>query len=239
MRFLFAFIAALAVAPAASGVTVTPAPVRISFGDPVVVSATASGDRSLELDLGSWTALGEPETRRRNGSTTVEQKVVCLAEACVPAGPVGSVALPAAIAGETRTVGRIVVATRVPLKAVGAPKAPYRRNTTLVEPREHGGALLVLAGAAAALVAAAVLLLRAGRRGDTLPVRSPQDSLARALRLLRESAGRPAPDRRRAADLVGRLVPAVTEPALRAAWSQRDPSPDEVEALAGSVEAAR
>jgi hypothetical protein len=64
-----------------------------------------------------------------------------------------------------------------------------------------------------------------------------------ALRLLRESAGRPVPDRRRAADYAGRAAAArggtqVADEASRIAWAPPDPEPADVGALAEHIESA-
>jgi hypothetical protein len=56
--------------------------------------------------------------------------------------------------------------------------------------------------------------------------------------LLRESAARETPDRRRAVSHVGRIggEPDLALDAARVAWSRGDPSPTEVAALADRVE---
>jgi hypothetical protein len=82
------------------------------------------------------------------------------------------------------------------------------------------------------------------RRRDALPVRDRiAGGLERALRLLRESAGRPVPDRRRAADYAGRAAAAlggaqVAGEASRIAWAPPDPEPADVGALAEHIESA-
>ena len=234
MRLLAALVAALSLAPAASAVTLSATPARAFFGDPVVVTATADG--AIELELGSWTALSPPETATRDGVTTVSQRVVCLAEACVPNAAERFVQLPIASAGGTRTRARILVAPRVAPEAVAAAKVLYRRDTSVAPSRSHGALVAVFALAAVALVVLAALALVSGRRREDASERAPQDALERALRLLRESAGRPAPDRRRAADLVGRVAPGIAGAAREIAWARRDPRVEDVEHLAGRVE---
>ena len=110
----------------------------------------------------------------------------------------------------------------------------------------------VRAHAIAALVAARRRLRSPPRRCSSLPacVRRRDDrcrrvaapgGLAHALRLLRESARRPVPDRRRAADYVARAAARrgsdSAADAIRLAWSAPDPQPPEVAALADRVEA--
>ena len=67
------------------------------------------------------------------------------------------------------------------------------------------------------------------------------DPLERALRLLRESVRRSAPDRRVAADLAARELSALdggalSDDATRLAWSSPDPAPADVESLAARAE---
>jgi hypothetical protein len=81
-----------------------------------------------------------------------------------------------------------------------------------------------------AAVALVVVPTRRRRRADV-------DALARAVRLVRESAGRPEPDRRRAADLLARAAGArdrggLAAEARRIAWAPPDPTVDAVEELA-------
>ena len=233
---LLAVIAALSLAPAASASSVTAIPARIFFGDPVVVTAT--GNRAVDLDLGLWTTLAAPETENRAGVTTVTQRVICLAEGCVPSGVGRSVQLPAASAGGARGRARILVAPRVAAAAVEAEKASYVRNTAVAPLRSHPVVVAALALGAVVLLALAALSLVPRRRGAARE-RVPQDALVRAARLLRESAGRPAPDRRRAADLVGRVAPGLAVPARGIAWSRLDPRTQDVEELAARVEEGR
>lgn len=237
MRLLAVVVASLVLAPAASALTVSATPARIFFGDPVMITAT--GDGPVALELGLWTALTSPSTATAEGVTTVSQRAVCLAEACVPNAGERSVQLPVASAGRARTTARILVAPRVAAGAVAAAKASYRRNTSVAPPRSHGVLVATLALAAATLVVVAAFLLVPRRRREAGRERTQQDGLVRALRLLRESAARPVPDRRRAADLAGRVAPGMAEHARGIAWARRDPRAEDVEELAGRVEESR
>ncbi len=234
MRALAAIAAALVLVPAASALDVSAAPSRIAFGDPVVVTATGEGP--IELELGPWTALGPPGTSVRDGITTVVQRVACLVEACVPGDGARSVPLPVARGDGRVSAVRIVVRPRVPPAAVAADKASYRRSTTLPPVQGHHAWLAALLLSSLALAGAAALALRPRRRRPQAGTQPAPDALARALRLLRESAGRPAPDRRRAADLAGRVAPAVGRRAGTVAWSRPDPAVEDVEELAGQIE---
>jgi hypothetical protein len=136
----------------------------------------------------------------------------------------------------------------VPASAVAASRAAYRRQVDVPPPSttvSPGLAAAFLAAAAILLAALAALLAWRGvRRERTLPVRERlAGGLERALRLLRESAGRPVPDRRRAADYAGRAAAArggaqVAGEASRVAWAPPDPEPADIGALAERIESA-
>jgi hypothetical protein len=135
--------------------------------------------------------------------------------------------------------GRFSPAATVGLRPV------FRLDTTLPAPRyradpsalalglDAAGAALVLLG----LAAGAVELARWRARRRTVEVTPP---LVRALTLLREAARRDADDRRRAASLVARTLPAQTDglasTAAALAWSPGEPAPGELEDLARAVE---
>jgi hypothetical protein len=105
------------------------------------------------------------------------------------------------------------------------------------------GAAAVGAFAAAAVLALAAIALLAGalRRPTRLAAGAAGlPGLEVALRLLRQSAARPVPDRRRAADLVGRLVRGgCAADAERVAWSAPPPAAADVEALADRIDHTR
>jgi hypothetical protein len=129
----------------------------------------------------------------------------------------------------------------VPAKAVSASRAPYKRQLDVAAPSTPlpAGALagLLIAAAVLLLAAAAFLVLRGRRDAEARAGRTP--GLADALRLLRESAGRPAADRRRAADFAGQMTATeVRDEATRVAWGPPDPDAADVDALADRIEAA-
>ena len=113
---------------------------------------------------------------------------------------------------------------------------PFRADTAVppLDGRSPTTAMTALAAAALLLLVSAVALvvLATRRRG-----RADVDALARAVRLVRESAGRPEPDRRRAADLLARVAGTrdrggLAAEATRIAWAPPDPTVDTVEELA-------
>ncbi|HEX7084438.1 MAG TPA: hypothetical protein VF186_10025 [Gaiellaceae bacterium] len=248
-------LAAMALAPAASAETVRGAvsPATVRFGDlfryTVEVRAPrGAGDVHVFAGSGVFDQVGAPATTRSTdgGQTVVRvtQTLACLARGCVPEGKTRRVALtaPRASVGGRLVAGSAVTVDlepRVPAAAVSAPAARYRRQTALPPvssrlPFDAAAAAavalaVVLAAAAAALVA---LELRGRRKREAAVGRG---GLELALRLLRESASRPVPDRRRAADYVSRLVSrdVTAEHATRVAWSR--PEPD-VTGLADEVE---
>lgn len=149
-------------------------------------------------------------------------RLACLSDAC---------------AGRTVAVGGVTVRVlpRVTPKQVAATKPPYRTPTALPAPTGPGAeaGLLFAAAALLALFAVALVAGELRRRRDEAPV----DRLRRALRLVRESAGRAPGDRRRALDhlaaTLGEAQPA--ERATRLAWARPEPEPDATLAIADEV----
>lgn len=261
MKVLAALIVALALAPTAGAATVraTIDHRSVGLGDPFRYTVVASGPGALRViaDPGPFAVIAAPTTSRSTsgGMTTVriEQTLACLDRGCAPDAKPRSVLLPRArvfiASGSTAApAAAITLVPRVPAGAVAAARAAYRRQVAVPPPstRVSPGVLAALLGVAAALLVAAAVLLgsRGARRQSVLPVRGRiADSLERALRLLRESAGRPVPDRRRAADYAGRAAAAhggeqVADEASRIAWAPPDPEPADVGALAEHIEAS-
>lgn len=148
-------------------------------------------------------------------------RLACLSDAC---------------ANRVVSVGGITIRVlpRVTPTQVAARKPAYRAPTTLAAAAGGNRAdeLLFAAAALLALVAAALVAIELrGRR------RLPVDRLLRALRLVRESAERDPPDRRRALDhlatTLGNAPPA--ERATRLAWSRPEPDPEPTLAVADEV----
>jgi hypothetical protein len=248
--------------PLAVRATVSPA--VVGFGDPFTytvevradaATADAAGVRVV-ADTGAFATLAPARMERssRGGESVVRltQVLACLDLACAPTAAPRRVELPAARAlaelragGEATATARAVridVTPRVPQAVVAAARPAYRRETDLraatkrVSPDLLAALLLVTAavlGVTALALAAGGLLrsrARVGREAD-------DDSLVRALRLVRESAGRPVSDRRRAADLLARALaergtPPLADEATTVAWSAREPAPGDALALA-------
>ncbi|HXK15209.1 MAG TPA: hypothetical protein VNH45_11780 [Gaiellaceae bacterium] len=261
MRALAALVVVLVFAPVASAATlnITLDHRSVGVGDPFRYMVTARGDSTLKViaDTGPFAVVAAPKiSRSHSGGQTVvriEQTLACLDRGCAPGKQPRSVLLPAARAvGPSGTVtapaAAITLVPRVPASAVAASRAVYRRQVEVAPastPVSPGLAAALLATAAVLLLALASLLTWLGlRRRDALPVRDRiAGGLERALRLLRESAGRPVPDRRRAADYAGRAAAAlggaqVAGEASRIAWAPPDPEPADVGALAEHIESA-
>jgi hypothetical protein len=237
-------------------------PARAAFGDPLLyeVRVTLSGeggsDAVVIAGVAPFTALAASTMTRStvNGVTvvTVTQRVACLDRGCLPGARARRV-VTAAVAVRQRA-GTVVVpssravvsiAPRVPLAVVGEREGGFRADAS-VPPATTRVSAGALAGLVAALVAtlliSALALLWPDLRGRLHRQGRPDDvdAFARALRLLRESAARAGADRRRAADLVGRLVGAGGDrsQAARAAalaWSRPEPRPVDAVDLAEAV----
>jgi hypothetical protein len=147
------------------------------------------------------------------------------------------VCLSAACAGRTVEVGGVTVRvrSRVTRKEVAAASPSYREPGALPPAGGRSGLSTVLLSAAALSALLAAGLAAARRRR---PAAAPAvDRLLRALRLVRESAGRPAADRRRALDhlaaTLGDAPPA--DVATRLAWARPEPDPASTRAVADEV----
>ena len=264
MRALAALVLVLVFAPSAGAASAIQVHAfvdhrSVGLGDPFRYTVEARGDSTLKViaDTGPFAVLAAPNiSRSHSGGQTIvriEQTLACLDRGCGPGAQQRSVLLPAAHAVDasgtvTATAAAITLVPRVPASAVAASRAVYRRQVEVPRPStpvSPGLAAALLAAAAVLLLALASRLAWGGlRRHHALPVRDRiAGGLERALRLLRESAGRPAPDRRRAADYAGRAAAArggeqVAHEASRIAWAPPDPEPADVSALAEHIESA-
>jgi hypothetical protein len=263
MKALASLVLVLAFVPVARAATVhvTLDHRSVGLGDPFryTVEARSSSDTLRVIaDTGPFAVVAAPKTSRsRSGGTTVvriEQTLACLDRGCIPDTHPRTVLLPPAraISADGNAVApaaSITLVPRVPASAVAAARAVYRRQVDVPPPStpiSMGAAAALLAAAAVVLAALASLLAwrQVRRRSAALPVRGRfAGGLALALRLLRESAGRSVPDRRRAADYAGRAAAArggaqLADDASRIAWAPPDPEPADVGALAERIEAA-
>ncbi|MFL5926793.1 MAG: hypothetical protein ACJ77E_07650 [Gaiellaceae bacterium] len=170
--------------------------------------------------------------RERHGNTYVLQ---CLDPACVP-GP----------RPRTVTVGgaRAVIAPRTTASEVEHPLRSFERQAQVPPPsyRIRPALLrtLTLVVAAALLAAAAALAWPVARRLVPVP-RDDRTPLQRALDLVRESLRRDPRDRRRALDLLARVLGGDQRAhrALELAWSRPDPDPPGISSLVETVERER
>ncbi len=239
------------------------APSSIGVGDPFVARVDVSVAPGIDPDevrvaiaAGPFTALGPPAVERRDvqGATVVRatQRFACLSIDCVPGARPREIALPSARArlGTDRAAQAfgprlsLRVVPRVPAAALEPTNPAFRRTTAPPEPRYRitpgllVGILLAGAGLLGVLAAALVAVeIRRSAPGEADAV----DPFARAIRLLRESVGRPSPDRRRAAGLIARLLAErdgspLADSAGALAWSAAVPDPPAVEALAEDAE---
>jgi hypothetical protein len=259
-------LAVLAAASATAAVAATPPitataePASPLFGDPfryVVVVRTPAADAErvrIADDVGPFALVAPTRTKRSvaNGvaTTTVTETLACLTMECMSSSPDGrTVTLPRArvtLDGATVEAIPVIVrvGTRVPSSEVTAKVPPYRAPRTLppvgyrISPRALE-AVLVVAGIlllGAAAFGIAVPLVR--RRRQEARAAADSDPIARAVRLLRESAVRDATDRRRAAGLASRVVeePDLALDAATVAWSRPEPGPPDATSLADRVE---
>jgi hypothetical protein len=234
-------------------VTAVVSPMRVGVGDPFTLTVDAAvrhgaGAVQLLASPGPFEQVAAPRLSHSGGHVRLVETLVCVDRGCAPGAKPRRVLLPAphaTIAGTTVTGAApvVTVVPRVPAGAVSAARAQFRQPTTVAASTAPfalaAAAALVLA---ALLAAAAFWLAASSRRRARAAAARPHEApgLPLALRLLRESARRAAPDRRRAADLVSRLAPAeVAEAATRLAWAPPEPQPPEVERLADRVEEAR
>jgi hypothetical protein len=251
-----------AAAPVAVHARVTPP--SVFFGDAFTYTVEAEvdgsqvdpGDVQVIADTGVFTLLGESTTSRTRGAggsvvVRLSQHLACLDAACVPSGSTRRVWLPPPralgplglqIRGSQVLVG---VAQRVPTAAVRARTAEFRRETAIPSagtrvPASDVELALWLASAALGMLAAAVGALELRRRAQRAQT---SDRMARAVRLLRESALRPVEDRRRAADLVARELAErgaapLSGSATELAWSAHQPAEGDALSFADKVERA-
>jgi hypothetical protein len=263
-RALVVFAALLVVTPAAAAPPTVHASVdrrSVGLGDAFryTVEAREPGPEapSVVADAGPFEVVVPPQTSTsQSGGFTVvrvEQTLMCLDRGCLPGAHARRVALPRARATTGRATASappvdVTLEPRVASSAVAAPRAAYRRQVQVppASTRLPAGVLaILLAGAAAVVAATAFALLARGRRGTRSPVVQGRvaGGLDRALRFLRESAARPAPDRRRAADFAARVAEAhggtaLADEATRTAWAPPEPEPADVGVLADRIERA-
>ena len=250
-------VSLLAVALVAAHLSVTPAQVgvgvRVTAQAVVTVNAQKVDPSSVRVSLGVAPLAALGPVRQRGLHFTVD--AACIDEGCVPDANARAVHLaPVRVTGRlkdgrpfTRTFSwpTLVLASQVPARALrGAP--PLRLEQTApspkyaVSPSTLAAVLDALAGVLALAIAGGLLLMR--RRAQRRSAALALDPLDRALALVRESAGRPPADRRRALNLLARVLdrrrPGLAPSVDEAAWSRPQPSAEAAEEVADTVEHA-
>jgi hypothetical protein len=244
--------------------TATLAPQSILFGDEVharldvVVdpSVAAPGALRLVTPLGAWTQVGPTVVRTTTGAGLVRRSyrltLVCRTAACLPKGASQLFQLPAATVTVSRRAGAalhvrvrwpaLLVGSRLPAGAAAAAKPPFQLQVAppTVRPRiAPSTTTWLLAIGAAALVAVALACATPELRRRRRAGRAPLSPLERALALAHEAEARPPADRRRALALLARVAPGpddgIASDAATVAWSESDPSPEQLAELARRV----
>jgi hypothetical protein len=231
----------------------------VDFGDPVTATVTVTAPREaairVEQDLAPLTELGRPRVTRvsRGGKQTVTYALrgSCLDDRCLASSGFKRMTLPpASVTVGTRETSVpwpvLKVQRRVSAADAAQARPPLRSDTSPppVTYRVSPGRLATALEIVAALLAAAGVLL-AGATATAIYRRrqtpEPLTGLERALALARDAERRPAPDRRRALELLARLLgsrdPELADDAEQLAWSERAPTPDALEDLVVEVEA--
>ena len=204
-------------------------------------------------DAAPFVAAAPPRRSRSDGGRLVriEQRLLCLDRACAPDRRSRLVSLPRVrvVSGGVPTLGARVSRHRRAARArscrQGVARAVSSRQHRQSSRRAVANDVRCPRGARDRRSARGGTDARPAGSSGGKPVSAAsagRGGLAHALRLLRESARRPVPDRRRAADYVARAVPCdrgdAAAEASRIAWSAPDPQPPEVVALADRVEGA-
>ncbi len=205
-------------------------------------------------DLAPLTQLGRTRVSRvtRGGTQTVTYAArgSCLDDRCLATTGVKRITLrPAAVTvgGQKTTAVWPILAVQRRVTPADAAQArpPLRSDTTpppvtyRVSPHRLATALEILA---ALLAAAGVLVAGATAAAIYRRRRTPErlTGLERALALARDAEGRPAPDRRRALELLARLLgprdPGLANDAEQLAWSEPAPTPVALAELVTEVE---
>jgi len=237
----------------------------VQFGDLVHTRVSVVLDGSVREgsvrvvdDPAPLTTVTVPRTVRVGNVIEVSRDAICVTSACVSDTESTTPKLAPATVTATLKNGRsvrVVVAwpqltvrgrvtggdltrSQPPFRALLLPPAPTYRSAPSTLAWLFDAVAVVLALAAASLVVVQVRLWARGRGRA-----APADALERALRLAREAEGRPAPDRRRAAGLLARLLgerdAALAGSASDLAWAEPQPEPGALESLVGEVERGR
>ena len=184
----------------------------------VLAAPAAAADRQVLFGDGFRLDTADPGPFDRLG----DGRLACLSDAC---------------ANRTVSVGGVTVRVlpRVTAKQVAARQPAYRAPTPRRRQPRAGGSRTSCSSPARPCSPSSRPPWPLGARGRGR--QAPVDRLLRALRLVRESAERAPPDRRRALDhlaaTLGDAPPA--ERATRLAWSRPEPEPEPTLAIAEEV----
>jgi hypothetical protein len=218
-----------------------------------------SGTLRIVVDVAPLTPLSPGRTTRTALGGTIAVGVArtfsCLSSSCVSASGDATPALPLVTATVVTRGGTTLRATatwptlhvrgRVTRADLARSRPQFRADTMPAAPSYRlapstlawllGGLAAALALAAAGLAAYEGLRLARRRRGEPAA-----GELERALRLAREAERRPAPDRRRALGLLGRLLAGrdrhLSGAASELAWSKPEPEREALTTLVADVE---
>jgi hypothetical protein len=242
-------------------------PPAVQFGDPLTLHVAARFDNRVVLpgtfrltsSVAPLTQLGPTRTKRtsRGHLTVVSVSIptVCVVEACVKRAGETRVHLPVVTGHVTGVDGRVravtatwpplLIGSRIAAADLSRAAPPLRADTSPAPPtfRLAPNRLALLLDALSVLLAAAGIWI-ASRQVVAIVRRrraaSDVDQLDVALRQLRQSEARPAPDKRRALGQLARILDrrgldhADTTSDL--AWSRPVPTPEGVSELAGQIE---
>jgi hypothetical protein len=237
----------------------------VQFGAPIVARVSVvtgptvrAGSVRVNDALAPLTSVSPQRLRHVGGVVETTRVVTCISAPCVAAGEVARPRLAPAVVTATLANGRTVrVAAAWPRLAVRGrvssadlrqAQPPFRASVVPPAPtyRVAPGTLAwLLDGVAVVLGLAALALLAVqARRWSSRRRRGARtDQFERALRLAREAEARPAPDRRRAAGLLARLLDERHAPlagsATELAWAKPQPEPEALESLVGEAERER
>jgi hypothetical protein len=242
-------------------------PPAVQFGDPLTLHIAARLDNRTVLPgtfrltsgVSPLTQLGPSRTTRstRGHVTVISVAIptVCIVDACIADAGETPIHLPVVNAQVTGTDGRprplsttwpkLLVGSRVSSADLKRQAPPLRTDTAPAAPtyRIAPHTLAWLLDAASVLLAA--IGIWAGARQVAAIVRSRRapgevDQLREALRFLRESEARQAPDRRRALNLLARVLERRGHEHASAssslAWSRPAPTPERAAELAAQIE---
>lgn len=225
--------------------------------DPRVVRASTV---QVDPSFGDWQEVGAPTVDARSDGTLAHQTwrftIDCLGYPCVPKQPsVQTFKLPPFTISAQTAAGRTVTAAATWPSAevtarffppeVGNVRPALRAETQLAAPLYAIGpgllAWLLDAVGIVLLVGAAVALAVATRRGlAARRVAAAPSALERALALVREAQGREPDDRRRAVEVLARALgsgDAYERAATEVAWSEREPSAEQLGRLVEEIDA--